>query len=110
MSTHTASQIAQAFVDYLKEQERYDQLAEIVEALQNEVVRNQDISVISALPLSDQEKKELEIVLSHKWGIHPVSYAVDPAVISGYLVRFNDTVIDCSGRHDLQDLYQTLNQ
>lgn len=110
MSTETSTKLARAFLDYLKEQERYDLLPEIVKNLQEEVSRNQDISVISATPLPESEKLALKNALIKKWGDHPVTFAVDPAVISGFMVRFNDTVLDCSGRNDLKDLYKTFNQ
>jgi|GEM_PF-5703333 len=106
--SNTPTQIANAFVSYLKEQERYNLLPEITQALQEEVLRNQDISVIAATELTEKERKDLEKDLVAKWGEHRVVFTVDPTILSGIIVRFHDNILDLSGRQGLRELKETL--
>lgn len=104
----TAETIANRFIAYLKEEDQYASLPEITKQLQNEVWRNQDIYVISALELSAAEQKETTAELLKKWGEHQVVFTVDPTLLSGLIVRFQDNVIDLSGLRNLNDLKETL--
>jgi ATP synthase F1 delta subunit len=104
----TAQKIAETFIAYLKEQERFDELPAIVQALQEEVLRNQDISVIVAVELSAAEQKSVSDLLTKKWGERRVIFTIDPALLSGMIVRFRDIILDLSGKHDLHDLAHTL--
>ena len=108
MATSTPKQIVSGFISYLKEQELYDSLPEVVKELEKEMYRNQDIAVISAVPLTKEEVKDLEKTLTDKWGEHPFVYTVDPVVLSGLIVKFQDKIIDMSGRGKLTDLAQEL--
>lgn len=58
------------------------------------------ISVTSALPLSDDEKTELKQVT----GAEQVEYKVDPAILGGLVIRAGDKVVDGSVRGDLSAL------
>lgn len=98
------SKLAVSFVDYLKEQELYNELPAIVQTLQDELYRNRDIIVISARELTSEEKTQLDIVVTTKWGEHHVVYTVDTSLVSGFIIKFMDQVIDASGRGDLANL------
>lgn len=58
------------------------------------------LEVISALPLTDAEKKDLE----KKTGAKHVSYTVDPSILGGLILRAGDKVIDGSVRTSLTSL------
>ena len=104
----TPSHISQQFIQYLKEQGGYDQLPEIVQLLEKEVERNQDITVISSVELASKEQGELEKTLLKKWGEHRVIFTTDPILLSGIIVKFKDQVLDASGRGALISLKQEL--
>lgn len=104
----TPQQITSQLIDLLKERDLYDQLPTIANLLQAEVERNQDIHVISAVPLSDKEEKEMETHLTKEWGEHKMVVTVDPVLISGMIIKFKEKVIDLSGKNALQDLETAL--
>ncbi|MBU6389202.1 F0F1 ATP synthase subunit delta [Patescibacteria group bacterium] len=106
----TPHQITAGFIDYLKEQELYEQLPAVVHELEAELSRNQDITVISANEIAPSDRIGLEKELTKKWGEHRIVYTVDPILISGLIVRFKDQVIDLSGKSSLTDLAYTLNK
>ena len=55
------------------------------------------IMVISALPLADEERAQVEAVLAARLGANaPVAYAVDPHILGGLVVRIGDITIDGS--------------
>jgi len=101
-------QIAADVIRVLKKEDRYDWLPEIVGELKKELYRNADITVISAVPVPPADRKELERRLEARWGEHRVLYAVDPGVLSGMLIKFQDTVIDLTGQAGLTAIRQSL--
>jgi ATP synthase F1 delta subunit len=103
-----AREISKNFIQYLKEQGRYDILKDIVTLLHEELYRNQDITVITAAPLEDKQHHELEKKLTEKWGEHRILISVDPSLLSGLIIRFQDTIIDLSGKNKLNELAQEL--
>ena len=102
----TARDIAATFISYLKEQGQEDQLETLVGYLQEELYRNHDITVISATELDQDERSALEKKLTATWGEHRIIISVDPTIVSGMIVRFRDTLIDLSGKHQLEGLAQ----
>ena len=106
----SAPKIAKGFIQYLKDEEQYALLPEIVKELQEEVFRNQDISVISATKLSAAEEKDISKMVTDKWGEHRVVFTTDAAILSGLIIRFQDNILDLSGRASLQDLKTQLSQ
>jgi F0F1-type ATP synthase delta subunit len=107
MST-TASQIAADVVRTLKREDAYELLPEIVNELQKELYRNTDITVVSAVRLSESDQSALEKRLAERWGDHQVLHTVDPSLLSGFLIKFQDTVIDLTGKQALADFKQEL--
>ncbi len=103
-----AASIAKAFVDYLKEEELYSLLPDIEKELEAEIFRNQDISVIAATQLSEKDQKEISSALTQKWGEHTVLFTIDPTILSGMIIRFQNNILDLSGRHGLRELKETL--
>jgi len=59
-----------------------------------------NIEVVSAMPLTDDEKKKVESAL--KGGNY--SYTVDPSILGGLIVRSQDKVVDGSVRGGLSDV------
>lgn len=92
----------------LKDKEAYGMLPEIVKLLEEEVFRNQDISVISATELSAAQQKEISKELIAKWGEHKVVFSTDQAILSGMLIRFQDNILDLSGKGALKELRTSL--
>lgn len=104
----TATKISQEFITYLRENDIYDALPDVVRELEKESFRSKEITIISSLELTAGEKKELESTLKAKWGEHPFVYTVDSVILSGLIVKFEDKIIDMSGRGKLTDLAQEL--
>ena len=65
--------------------------------------------VISAVGLSDDEKKALREKLAKKLGRRvELDCKVDPSIIGGVIVRADECVIDGSVRKQLADLHSTI--
>lgn len=62
------------------------------------------IEVVSAMPLTDDEKKKLESSV----GGDSYTYTVDPAILGGLIVRSQDKVVDGSVRNNLNDVTSRL--
>jgi len=58
------------------------------------------VEVVSALPLADKEKAEVQKVT----GAQQVDYKVDPSILGGLVIRAGDKVIDGSVRGDMAAL------
>ncbi len=110
MNQSPAKRIATELLDYLKQEGLLEHLPALTEELQQEVWRNQDISVISAEELPEAQKKELAHSLTAKWGEHRIVYSIDSTIVSGIVIRYQSNVIDLSGRRSLQDLAHTLSK
>ncbi|CAN5183870.1 hypothetical protein BH11PAT4_BH11PAT4_3800 [soil metagenome] len=104
----TPEALAKSFIAYLKEENLYEMLPLITQELSEEVLRNQDITVISATALTSAQEKEITTELTSKWGDHKVIFSVDTSLLSGMIIHFQDNIIDLSGRQNLQDLKQNL--
>lgn len=108
MKQPTISEITAAFITYLKEQNLYRHLPEVVELLDREARRNQDIAVISATPLSTKEKGELTKALHTQWGEHPLVFTTDDTLLSGLVIKYQDQLVDLSGHGQLSHLANVL--
>ncbi len=66
--------------------------------------------VISAVPLSEEEKKALEEKIRARFGKQRLSfeYRVDPDILGGLIIRVGDTLIDYSLRSRLEELRHRL--
>lgn len=62
------------------------------------------VQIISAMPLTDSEKKNAEKTL----GADEVEYSVDPSILGGLIVRGEDRVVDGSVRSNLNELASNL--
>ena len=84
-------------------------LDEIVDALQKEAETRgeapQVAEVVSAVPLTEEEKQKLEERLRQRFGARLVfSYRVNPDILGGMIVRVGDTLLDYSLRSRLEEL------
>lgn len=104
----TARTLTEGFLAYLKDEGLDAQLPEIAELLSREADRRQVITVISAEAFEKKEQADLKAKLLEEWGEHPVTFVVDPSLLSGFLVAFGDRVIDMSGRNALNELSEML--
>lgn len=104
----TAQSLADTIIAFLKEQNHYQELAEVAELLQKEAFRSKVITVISALTLDPEEQQAILNTATKKWGDHPISFLVDSSLVSGLLIRFQDQVIDMTGKNSLKQLAETL--
>jgi F-type H+-transporting ATPase subunit b len=59
-----------------------------------------NVEVVSALPLSDDEKKQI----AKQTGAKDIAYRVDPSILGGLILRSGDKVVDASVRSNLQGL------
>ncbi|NPA27124.1 MAG: F0F1 ATP synthase subunit B [Chloroflexi bacterium] len=66
------------------------------------------IEVITAVPLTEEEKAEWISFFKEKVGDVPVEFKVDPSIVGGVVVRIGDRVIDASVRRQLAELQAQL--
>jgi len=59
-----------------------------------------NVEVVSALPLSDAEKRQIQ----QQVGAQELNFRVDPAILGGLILRSGDKVVDASVRNNLQGL------
>ena len=84
-------------------------LDEIVDALRKEAETRGEAprvaDVISAVPLTEEERQTLEARLRERFGGNlTFSYRVDPDILGGLVVRVGDTLLDYSLRSRLEEL------
>jgi F0F1-type ATP synthase delta subunit len=104
----TAQQLATELISLLKKDELYDLLPELTKELEQEVYRNHDIHVISAVELPKSELEDITALVTKKWGEHRIVISVDPTLVSGILITFQDRIIDLSGSSTLSALKHDL--
>jgi F-type H+-transporting ATPase subunit b len=64
-----------------------------------------NVEVISAMPLTDDEKKKIQKAT----GASEATFNVDPSILGGLIIRAGDRVVDGSVRSNLSDLSSRLN-
>ena len=65
-----------------------------------------EVSVVSAVPLSDAQRKALSDKLSQKYGKKIImTEKTDPDILGGVIVSFGDTMLDGSVRTKLKNLH-----
>lgn len=67
-----------------------------------------DIVVKSAVKLSDDERKKLKSILEQKFGLLEITEEVDPSIIGGLVICFEDQVLDESIRYRLKKLKELM--
>jgi F-type H+-transporting ATPase subunit delta len=103
-----AGQLQQNFLRLLAENRRIDSLqaiAEEYESLRDEYENVADVKVISAVPLSEEQKQEIGAAMKSRLGKNVrLNCDVDAALIGGAIIRSGDMVIDGSLRDRLDQL------
>jgi len=85
------------------------QVAEAYRQLVDEYRGIAHASVVTAVPLSDAERKAVEEKLSEITGKQVIAHPqVEPAIVGGLLARVGDRLIDGSTRHKLDALKRQL--
>lgn len=102
------------FMDLMIRKDRENLLGEIAEAYierYNEFAGIQPVQVYAAYELSDEQKTELEKMLEKKTGKNiEMTISIDESLKGGIAVRIEDTVIDGTVRHKLEQLQDRLLQ
>lgn len=101
-----------AYVEMLAENDRLNAMQEICALFLIEKAAHEktvEVTITSAMPMSDSEKKTLVESLAKKWQKQVFAqYEVDTDLIGGVVVRGNDVVIDGSVRGKLNRLGERL--
>lgn len=64
--------------------------------------------IISALPLTEEEKEIVRQDITSKTGSQTVTFRVDPSILGGLVVKVGDKVLDASVSGQLESLQQSL--
>ncbi|MFC2053654.1 F0F1 ATP synthase subunit B [Chloroflexota bacterium] len=64
--------------------------------------------IISALPLTEDEKEIVRQDITSKTGSQTVTFRVDPSILGGLVVKVGDKVLDASVSGQLESLQQSL--
>jgi F-type H+-transporting ATPase subunit delta len=107
-----ASKIVRNFLFVVIDHRRAHELPEIVESFQTVLRARQGIAeaeVFSAVPLNDEQKKELTQTLGKTTGkTVEAKFSIDANLLGGALVRVGDTIYDGSLRKRLDDMREHL--
>jgi F-type H+-transporting ATPase subunit delta len=101
------------FIALVASHHRLGNLSEIqaaYAALVDEAGSVVEVEIVSASPLSDTSRRQLEsqiVKLAGSEKIHP-NYTQDPSLLGGAIIRIGSTVYDGSVRAQLQQLKQSL--
>lgn len=103
-----AGELGQNFLRLLAENHRLSSLPAIAqefESLRDEYENVADVAVTSAIPLSQEQKQEIEAAMKSRLGKNVrLNCDVDAALIGGAIIRSGDVVIDGSLRGRLDQL------
>lgn len=66
------------------------------------------VEVVTAVPLTAEEKETIQSALAEKLGQVEVTFTVDPAILGGVILRLGDKVIDASVARQLRTLEEQL--
>jgi F-type H+-transporting ATPase subunit delta len=101
-----AREIVEGFLDYLKETDQMDSFPEVVEMLNQELLKlNQRVKLVSAVPLSDEEMEEIGEALAERFGPNLVlEEEVNPGILGGIQVKYQDQMIDLSISGKLEEI------
>jgi F-type H+-transporting ATPase subunit delta len=106
------SKMVEEFLMLVVSKHRNPYLHEIVEAFEEMVLEHKGFvktRVITAVPLSDAERKSLVTKLEAKTGKKVTLFTeIDPSIIGGVIVFLGDQIIDRSLRHQLDVLKNEL--
>lgn len=95
-----------AFVNLLIDNQRLSLLSHVFNEFASRRKRAanvQDVTIISAFPLTPAQVEKIETSLKNKYGITPsTTVEIDPALIGGVRIVMGDTVIDRSIKGDLE--------
>ena len=81
------------------------------EELHNAAVKLSTAQVTSAVPLTDQEKADLQASLEKKLGRSiRMECSVDEALLGGLVIRVDGRVIDGSLKHRLHEIKEVMNR
>ncbi len=106
------SELSVSLVRLLVENERLELIGEVteqVDQLSDDLAGRMHASVVSAIPLSDPQKKRIEKALERRFE-RPVdaTIEIDPEILGGLVVRIGDLTIDSSVRRQLELVRQQL--
>jgi F-type H+-transporting ATPase subunit O len=106
MTEQKVKKICQGILSYLKKTGNLNLLPEIIRQLRlTQKSLNKTVEVISAIPLEPEEKENLEKNIQKIFG-RPlkIENKVNPSILGGLKIKFQDKVIDASLLASLQDL------
>lgn len=104
-------QAVKKFLGFLASRQDLGYLDEIIRTARETVAARGEerkvAEVTSAVPLTDEEKAQLEAKLRQRFGDKlTFTYRVDPEILGGLVVRVGDTLLDYSLRSRLEELRQ----
>ena len=103
--------IACNFICLLVKRQRINLLKKIereVTALYKKQKGIRDIIVKSAVPLNEEERSKLNTILKRKFGHLDITEEVDPSVVGGLIICFEDRLLDESIRFRLKKLKELM--
>jgi F-type H+-transporting ATPase subunit b len=108
-----AQKLVQEALDEQRQRVLIDEFFSGVKAGQVVVLEDADMQgasaeIVSALPLTDEEKDIVRQDITSKIGSQTVTFRVDPAILGGLVVKVGDKVLDGSVAGKLESLRQSI--
>ena len=103
------SKMTAAFTKLLTDKGREEDMPEIISAFitqYNEIKGIQKVKLTTAMPVSDDVKKALLEKVKKSTGFDKVEMetAVNPGIIGGFILEYNNNLVDASVSRDLRDI------
>lgn len=107
-----SKQVLKGLLDYLKDTGEEKLLPEVTQTLGEVVVKSkkaEEIVVTSVVPLTDEEKENLQDILSKNLqGNLPIVNKIDKTLLAGFTIRVKDWFFDASLARQLESLKRSI--
>ncbi len=103
--------LGQTIIGVLKKHNQIDKLPELINFLQTKTQskNSQSVIVVSSTQLSSQQKQLLTSIIHQKINpLVPVKFEINPDLIGGLVIKYQDKILDLSIKGRLNKIKQEL--
>ena len=105
------SNLGQTIIEFLKKHHQLDKLPDLINFLQTQTPQDfpEKIFVITSVPLTSSQKRTLTQILHQQINPKiPIVFQIDPQLIGGLVIKYQDKILDLSIKGRLNKIKQEL--